>query len=352
MRILTVLLICVFLFAADLCAQEKTTGSFQLEGLSEKSYAVYVPTQYDAGKANGMILVLHPRNTARWTAAAWRDTLTAFAEANQLLMVAPDGGPDGSVADPDDELFQRALIDSMKTWYNVDDKRIYVFGFSFGGRAAYTFGLQHPDVFAGYLILGPAIQLSEVSVQLRGNAFGKPFYLINGSQDAPNIRFTPFVDMLEEEGAIVNSLLLQGVPHTIDFNNRNQILSDAFQWLDTVGRTTTDVAEQPRTAGRNLRLFPNSVDRAALPNLTLEVRPTVTIPGSLGGSAATFNLPDSYRMGPQPVRVEIVSAAGALVWTSTLGPDGTIGIPSLAAGRYFVRMHFADGPEDADLIIQ
>ena len=352
MRISTVLLICAFLFATDLCAQEKTAGSFQLEGLSEKSYAVYVPTQYDAQEPSGLILVLHPRNTARWTAEAWRDTLTVFAETNQLLMVAPDGGPDGSVADPDDELFQAALIDSMKTWYNVDDKRVYVFGFSFGGRAAYTFGLQHPDVFAGYLILGPAIQLSEVPVQLRANAFGKPFYLINGSQDAPQIRFTPFVDMLEEEGAIVNSLLMQGVPHTIDFDNRNEILTDAFKWLDTVGRTATDVAETRRAAGRSLRLVPNPVDRAALPNLTLEVRPTVTLPGSLGGAATTFNLPDSYRMGPQPVRVDIISATGVLVSTSALGADGTIGIPALAAGRYFVRMHFADGPEDADLIIQ
>ena len=39
---------------------------------------------------------------------------------NNLILVCPDGGTNGNVSDPIDYGFTTELIDSMKTWYNID----------------------------------------------------------------------------------------------------------------------------------------------------------------------------------------------------------------------------------------
>ena len=59
---------------------------------------------------------------------------------------------------------------------------------------------------------------------------------MHGDSDATvNLQtgFFPIRDALIDAGAIVNSLILEEVGHTIDFPNRDQILTDAFLWVDS-----------------------------------------------------------------------------------------------------------------------
>ena len=92
-----------------------------------------------------MMLALHPLNTNRWDGEAWRDTLIDFAEANNLLVISPDGGSDGAIDDAIDTAFTTVMLDSMISWYNVDESNIYAMGFSWGGKTVYTYGLNHID---------------------------------------------------------------------------------------------------------------------------------------------------------------------------------------------------------------
>lgn len=220
--------------------QVRVDSSFSFQLNPSKGYSIYVPSAYDPNTPNGLMLGMHPLNPSRWNSISWCDTLIDFAEMNNLLLVCPDGGPNGSVVDQIDTAFTTALLDSMYKWYNIDTERQYIMGFSFGGRGTYTYGLSHPEVFGGLIPIGAAINgTSQVNGPLQANAACKAVYIVHGSNDSPNNRYYPVRTALLNSGAILNSLLMPGVGHTIDFPNRNQILTTAFQWIDSVNQNTT-----------------------------------------------------------------------------------------------------------------
>ena len=229
-----VYIIAFLLITGTAFAQVKVDSSFAFSTNPAKEYSLYIPSNYNGSIPNKMMVAFHPFNISRWNSESWRDTLTAFAESNDLLLVCPDGGPNGDISDPIDYGFTEALIDSVMLWYNIDTTSIYAMGFSVGGLATYEYGLNHTSVFGGYIPIGAAVTLSSAFMSNIGNSSCEPFYLVHGSNDSPNTRFYPLIDSLENNCAIVNSNLMSGVMHTIDFPNRNQILSDAFFWIDSV----------------------------------------------------------------------------------------------------------------------
>jgi len=105
-----------------------------------------------------------------------------------------------------------------------------------GGRATYTYGLETHEHFAGFLVIGAFLNgIGQVGEARLVNATDKPFYIMHGDQDntAPiNTAFFPIRNELINRGAIVQSMILTGVDHTIDFPNRDQILTTAYNWLN------------------------------------------------------------------------------------------------------------------------
>lgn len=215
-------------------AQQRIDGSFPFQSDPAKKYSLYIPSGYEQGTPHRLMIGFHALNVARWNAASWCDTLVAFAEANDLLLACPDGGDDGRIDDPIDFAFTEVLLDSVAAWYSIDAAKRYAMGFSWGGRATYTFGLTHAGIFGGFVPIGAAINGTTEVQGIIQNAEGKPFYLVHGANDSPNIRYWPIRQALIDNGAIVNSILMPGVGHTIDFPNRNEILGVAFQWVDSV----------------------------------------------------------------------------------------------------------------------
>ncbi len=221
----------LFLFIIpSLAFSQSIDGEFAFQSDNAKKYSLYVPSDYNPDQPQTLMLGLHPLNTNRWDAQSWRDTLINFAEENSLLLVCPDGGPDGRIDDAIDTSFTSVLLDSVSTWYNIDQDEKYIMGFSWGGKTTYTYGLRRTDEFKGYLVIGAAVTIGEVS-PLVSAAKGEAFYLIHGSNDAVSTRYTPLLAALENNEACVESQLLQGVGHTIDFLDRDAILGEAFQSL-------------------------------------------------------------------------------------------------------------------------
>lgn len=223
----------IFLFLATtilLNAQEAIDGAYEFQSDPAKKYSLYIPSSYDEATPNTLMLGLHPFNVNRWDAKAWRDTLINFAEMNDLLLVCPDGGIDGQVDSAIDTAFTSNLLDSVESWYNIDLDQKYIMGFSWGGKTTYTYGLRRTDEFKGFMPIGAAVSFSEVSSIIE-NATNQAFYLVHGSNDSPSSRYTPLLNGLTSNGSCVESNFLLGVGHTIDFPNRNMILTEAYQWL-------------------------------------------------------------------------------------------------------------------------
>ncbi len=170
-----------------------------------------------------------------------------------------------------DTAFTSALLDSARIWYNIDTEKTYVMGFSWGGRTAYTYGLNRPSVFGGYLPIGAAItNTNEVNVTLQNNSVGKPVYILHGGSDSPNTRFYPIRTALINSGAIVNSLLQNGVGHTIDFANRDAILTTAYNWIDSINCANITVSSKSVDEIQlDIVTFPNPINKKGGLNLVL-----------------------------------------------------------------------------------
>lgn len=233
------LLFCL-LIIPSLAFCQAIDGEFAFQTNNAKKYSLYLPSDYSPDQPQTLMLGLHPLNTNRWNAQSWRDTLINFAEENSLLLVCPDGGLDGKIDDAIDTAFTSVLLDSVSNWYNIDEDEKYIMGFSWGGKTTYTYGLRRTDNFKGYMVIGAAVTLGEVS-PLISAAKGEAFYLIHGSNDAVSTRFTPLLAALESNEACVESQLLQGVGHTIDFPERDAIFGEAFQSLKSSSCGTSSV---------------------------------------------------------------------------------------------------------------
>lgn len=235
--------------------QQRIDGTADFKTAKDKKYSIYVPSTYTEGTDNKLMVALHPWNTSRWGAKSWCDTLVDFAEKNGLLVLCTDGGSDGKVDDAIDTSFTNAMLDSMHKWYSIDEKRIFLMGFSWGGRTTYTHGLSNAHKFAGFMPIGAAIATSDVPGAVRANAKNTPWYVIHGSNDAPATRYSPLLELLNNNGAITETNYLTGVGHTIDFPNRNKIISKGFRWLDSTNDASlnTGLIEKP-TSGHNIEV--------------------------------------------------------------------------------------------------
>ncbi len=252
------LLICCSYFVQS---QTRIDGAFSFQTDPAKKYSLYIPSGYDENVPHRLMIGFHPFNTSRWDAESWCDTLIVFAETNNLILACPDGGIDGAVDDPIDTAFTSVLIDSVYGWYNINSEKVYAMGFSVGGKTTYTYGLNHIWEFRGFIPIGAAVNgTSEVNAVIQ-NAEGKPFYLVHGANDAPSTRFTPIKTALENNNALVNSILMTGVGHTIDFPNRNQILTTAFEWVDSVNCSLITSIDIKIAESFKLTLFPNPISK-------------------------------------------------------------------------------------------
>jgi predicted esterase len=252
------LLLILCCFASLACAaQTRINGNFPFQSDPAKKYSIYVPAAYNAATPHRLMLGLHPLNTSRWDGESWCDTLINFAKTNNLLLVCPDGGTDGAIDDPIDTAFTSALLDSMQIWYNIDTKKVYVMGFSWGGKTTYSYGLSHAWRFAGFMPIGAATSGTNDVNGIIQHAAGKPFFLVHGSGDSPNNRFYPVRSALIANNAIEKDTLMPGIGHTIDFPNRNLILSMAYQWIDSVNCAQLTSVVPELEFESKLDVFPN-----------------------------------------------------------------------------------------------
>jgi len=55
---------------------------------------------------------------------------------------------------PNDKESMTALPDSVENWYSINTNKGFILGFSWGARAAYSYGLENYNRFAGFLTIG------------------------------------------------------------------------------------------------------------------------------------------------------------------------------------------------------
>src|SRR5262245_53890961 len=145
----------------------------QVYELSEHTFEVVVPETYDGERPFGLLVWVSPIATGR-APHRWLQTL----EKNNLIWIgANDSGNERGVA----IRFGLALdaVYNMTRLYNIDDSRIYVAGFSGGGKCSSMLGMIYPEVFQGAIPMGGVgfyrtIPVPDKKNMLYPNTFDRP----------------------------------------------------------------------------------------------------------------------------------------------------------------------------------
>jgi polyhydroxybutyrate depolymerase len=161
-----------------------------IEGAA-RTYRSIVPVQ--VANRVPLLIVLHGRGQSG-SIAARQTGFLGLAEQRQAVLVFPDGeqrswnaghgccGAAGSRQTPDVAFVAAIVADAVHRW-PVDAKRVYLVGYSNGGKLAYSAVCAHPTLFAAVATYG-AVPLSPCGP----GALPVPFLLAVGTAD----RVLPF----------------------------------------------------------------------------------------------------------------------------------------------------------------
>ncbi len=127
--------------------------------------AIHVPLEYDPAYPAPLVLLLHGYTSSGQSAENYL-LLSPLADEFGFLYLHPNGIKDqggyrfwnatdaccdfdGSGVD--DSGYLRALVDEIKTLYNVDERRVYFIGHSNGGFMSYRMACDHADTVAAVI---------------------------------------------------------------------------------------------------------------------------------------------------------------------------------------------------------
>lgn len=116
--------------------------------ISDHTFEVVVPETYDGERPFGVLVWVSPMDSGR-APPKWLATLEKH---NLIWIAANDSGNERGLG----VRFGLALdaVHNIKQLYNIDDARIYVSGFSGGGKCASMLGMIYPEVFQGAIAMG------------------------------------------------------------------------------------------------------------------------------------------------------------------------------------------------------
>jgi pimeloyl-ACP methyl ester carboxylesterase len=160
-------------------------------------YAVYVPTTYKPGQAMPLTWVLHSLEVNyNQYGGLDPDLIQQLCQDRGSICATTEGfGPAGWY-------YNEAETDFWQVWrslagdFTLDPDRTVISGYSMGGWASYKLAFEHPDDFAGALVLdGPVACGVEVYPGITGAAASDPTCSQDGQskQFVGNARWVPYV---------------------------------------------------------------------------------------------------------------------------------------------------------------
>jgi hypothetical protein len=171
-------------------------------------YSVEVPKTYDPQRAYQVRIQLHGGVGGR-TNGTIRGTgsIGALAGADQIY-VLPAAWRDAPWWHDSQIENLRAILDTVKRRYNVDENRVTLAGVSDGATGTYYFAMRDTTPYASFDALNGALAvLQNSSIRSNGSLFpqnlvNKPYFIINGGRDRlyPISDVQPYVNHLMKSG--------------------------------------------------------------------------------------------------------------------------------------------------------
>ncbi|MEO7323675.1 MAG: hypothetical protein ABIW82_02495 [Dokdonella sp.] len=124
-----------------------------------RTYYLHVPPNYTPAHAWPMLLALHGSSPSSAVAAqAIRADWSTIADSGGFIVIAAASNGTGWGNSDDLAEIQSFLADAFAS-YNIEQSRVYLWGFSSGGHYGHWYALNHTDFFAAYSVSAGALQL-------------------------------------------------------------------------------------------------------------------------------------------------------------------------------------------------
>jgi len=133
--------------------------------LGNQTYYYHIPSTYQATTAMPLMMLFHGQagqGGAPGAAQYLRNLWKSEAESNNFIIVAQvaTGPQSGSWVPSNMVPILIKIIDDMSLRYNIEQRRIYAWGFSAGGHILHELALLNADFFAAYAISGASLSFA------------------------------------------------------------------------------------------------------------------------------------------------------------------------------------------------
>ncbi|HEV7403549.1 MAG TPA: alpha/beta hydrolase [Chthoniobacteraceae bacterium] len=225
------------------------------EAKKDLSYALYVPTKYDAVKAAPLVVLLHglgsnPQQVMRYQG------IIEEAEKRGYVVVAPYGYNEfggygawgqgrarlpgqrapaaGEVPENLGELSEKDVLNVLalvRRNYRIDPKRIYLMGHSMGGGGTLHLGMTHPEFWAALAPLSPAIFSAPAGLE---KIRKMPIIVVQGELDrlVQAAQTRRWIEMMEKLKMEYRYLEIKGGDHILSICANPKMMAEVFEFFD------------------------------------------------------------------------------------------------------------------------
>jgi poly(3-hydroxybutyrate) depolymerase len=217
--VLTRILLLLFAVAAGGAAQaaEKVTRETFGSGGKTRTYYLFVPEKAKANAPAPLVVLLHGSGRIGESLTSWWQKIAA---EEGFIIVAPDSTVrQGWAMLEDGPEFLYSLVEMLRVQFDVDSRRIYLFGHSAGAVHGLIMGLLEPDYFAAVAVHAGALPPEDMTYADRPGR-RVPMAIWVGTQDAlfPLSLVRATKEALTTRGFPVELTELTG--HTHDYYSR------------------------------------------------------------------------------------------------------------------------------------
>jgi poly(3-hydroxybutyrate) depolymerase len=218
----------VILFPAKLFSAKIVKNTITSQGI-KRTYYLFVPDTVAAATPAPLILLLHGSGRNGLSLVEkWQD----IAKKQGFILAGPDSLDSQAWRSPDDgPEFLHELIESLKSKYPIDERRVYLFGHSAGAVYALFISLMESEYFAGTAVHAGSLPSSANSLMEQAKR-KIPIAIFVGTNDTffplPVVRATR--DALNSRGYSVQLIEIKGHTHWY-YDRAPEINRSAWEFL-------------------------------------------------------------------------------------------------------------------------
>ncbi len=190
---------------------------------TEHKLCINLPSDYDPGNSYPLIVALH---YCGGTSSQYCNAMASVCDSMKMIIACPDN----SSQEMTNAAFITASIDTALHLFSIDENEVYLTGMSCNGNFALRMGLDEIYPFKGIFPWAPWF------TSINGNEINFdsdiPTVLSIGTSDPNYSTILNLYDSLMTHGADVNLVIVQGIGHTLGFDQFGNEMLRCVKYID------------------------------------------------------------------------------------------------------------------------